>query len=388
MIRTRDSLSCPSDEVAAGRSTPPVRILYTNTWSSCHGGSSTSLLDIVAHLDRRRYEPHVLCPEPGPLPERLEERGVPVTLHSISPFTRGSIGRFLAEIPWYVRFLKGQRIRLVHANTGCWRRSIAVAARWLRIPLVIHVRNPVKDGFHDFAVRSASRIVTNSDAVGLELRAVDGLRPKTMTIYNAVDLAAYADGADCRGELRAMNRPIVGFVGQLVARKGVKTLIAAMRSVLEAVPDSLLVIVGCAPPGLEEYAEQCRQMVADMGLSDHVRFVGYRRDIPDWMRTFDVFVLPTDSEPFGKVIVEAMAAGCPVVATRVGGIPEIITDEGLGSLVPPGDIQATAAAVIGFLTDRQRAEVVGNSARSHVQGHFGMDRMIGSLQQLYEQVLA
>jgi glycosyltransferase involved in cell wall biosynthesis len=106
------------------------------------------------------------------------------------------------------------------------------------------------------------------------------------------------------------------------------------------------------------------------------------------MRTFDVFVLPTDSEPFGKVIVEAMAAGCPVVTTPVGGIPEIITDDTLGTMIAPGDVQATAQAIVAYLTDRQRARRVGRNARQHVQAHFGMDRMIGSLQQLYEQVLA
>ncbi len=161
-----------------------------------------------------------------------------------------------------------------------------------------------------------------------------------------------------------------------------------MRHVVAKVPETLLVVVGCAPPGREAYADECRRMVDEMALENHVQFVGYRRDIPNWMRTFDVFVLPTDSEPFGKVIVEAMAAGCPVVTTPVGGIPEIITDESLGAMINPGDVQATADAIVAYLVDRQRANKVGKQACQHVRSHFGMERMITSLQQLYEQLLS
>jgi len=208
-----------------------------------------------------------------------------------------------------------------------------------------------------------------------------------VTVYNAVDLARYEMDDDHRQELGADGRPIIGFVGQIVPRKGVVTLIEAMPEVLKRFPAALLVIVGCAPPDETEYESSCRAMVERLGLSEHVQFVGYRRDVPAWMRTFDVFVLPTRSEPFGKVVIEAMAASRPVVVTSVGGIPEIVTSPELGSLVPSDDPAITAREIVRYLGDAALRARVGRAAAQSVRERFGLDGMIGRLQQLYDSVL-
>ena len=364
-----------------------LRILYLNGWSSCHGGSSTSLLDIIRSLDRNRFEPQVLCPEPGPLPDRLMEMGIPVTTRKIVAMSKENMVSFVRDMFWHIRFLQLKNIDLVHANTGCWRGSIVVACRWLKIPYLQHVRNPLKNFQSDFSLKLARQIIVNSNDCGKELLNNEKFRDKTITIYNSVDLSLYNDAKDDRrDEINADNRPVIGFVGQLTPRKGTITLIQALPQILKQFPDTLLVIVGRPPENECEYEEECKNLVNDFQLTRNVKFMGFRRDVPAWMRTFDVFALPTRSEPFGKVIIEAMAAGCPVVSTRVGGIPEIITRADLGSLVTPDDPAAIASEIIKFLSDSSRRKKIGNSAQQYVREKFSLKTMINNLSQLYSEV--
>lgn len=362
------------------------RILYFNSWSTAHGGSSTSLLDIVRSLDRRRYAPLVVCPEPGDLPARLAEVDVPVVIHPLSRLNREEAWRFVKEVWWYVRFLRRQGVALVHGNTSASRRSLLQAAHIARVPYVQHVRNGMGRPLESVGCRYASRIIVNSHDAATALRREPTMASKTVTIHNAVDLRPYDESDDRRAELSG-DGPVIGFVGQIVPRKGVQTLIEAFAAVRERYPGARLAIVGCAPPDDTSYEAACRQLVEDKRLEPAVHFVGYRRDIPAWMRSFDVFALPTRAEPFGKVVVEAMAAGCPVVASRVGGIPEIITDPGLGTLIDPDNPQALAGAILEYLDDPERARSAAAAGRAHAREHFGLERMMARLQGMYDDVL-
>ena len=247
---------------------------------------------------------------------------------------------FLSEVPWYARLLRSRGIAVVHGNTWASRRSVVQAAAWCGVPYVQHVRNPVKGARARSGYHVASRIVTNSNAVAAELRADTLFADKTVTIYNAVDLARYDDRDDRRDELGARDRLVIGFVGQIVPRKGVTTLIQALPAVLARFPTAVLAVVGCPPPDETDYERECaggaarsRRACALFGLSS--RYPG--------VDAFVRCIRPADQVgPFGKVVIEAMAAGTPVVATHVGGIPEIVTGPELGSLVPPDDSAAVA----------------------------------------------
>ena len=363
------------------------RVLYFNSWSTAHGGSATSLLDIVRSLDYKRFEPLVVCPAEGELPARLREIDVPVIVHPLSRLNREEAWSFLREVPWYLRLLRQERIALVHGNTSASRRSLLQAAKLARIPYVQHVRNGMKKPAASVGCRYASRIIVNSDDAARSIRAEPALHRKTLTIYNAVDLNAYQATDTHREALGIGKRPVLGFVGQIVPRKGLHVLIEAMALIRDVLPDALLLIVGCAPPDDVAYEHACRTRVADLGISANVCFAGYRRDVPTWMRTFDTFVLPSQAEPFGKVIIEAMAAGCPVVASRVGGIPEIIRDADLGILVEPESPRALADAVTGLLCDAARVSALAEAGRRHVHAHFGLRGMIERLQDLYDAIL-
>lgn len=377
----------PGDGLTPGKE--PRTVLFVNSWSSAHGGSSTSLIDVVTHLDPARYRPVVMCPAEGELPTRLREAGIPVVVRGIHRPIREEVHRFLMEVPRHWQWLRSQRISLVHGNTSASRRSIVQAAVLAAIPYVQHIRNVARNPGANYGYRVAARILCNSDATGAIFREIPALRPKTVTLYNAVDLSRYDEEHDDRRDELGIepSRPVIGFVGQLVPRKGVTTLIAAMADVASSLPEALLVIAGCAPPGETEYEAECRRLASTLQLDGHVRFVGYRRDVPAFMRTFDVFALPTRSEPFGKVVIEAMAAGCPVVASRVGGIPEIITNADLGTLIPPDDPKALSAAILDYLTNPDRHRHVARAGAASVRARFGMGSMLQRLQGVYDEVL-
>ncbi len=366
----------------------PFRVLLANPWSTCHGGTSMVLLEFATQLDRERYEPIVLCPEPGALPDRLRELGIPHLVHSMTGLTKERPLRFIADTLWYCRYLRRERIDLVHLNGPKWRSSVASAAHLTQVPLVVHVHNPLKHGHRNFSLRYAERILPVSNAVGATLYNDPSYRAKTQTLYNGVELERFAtEGDDHRAELKAEDRPVIGFVGQLVPRKGLTTLINAMPKVIQRHPQALLAVVGCAPPGDDRYEQECRSLVEQHRLEQHAKFMGFRRDVERWMRTFDLFVLPTRSEPFGKVIIEAMVSGCAVVASRVGGIPEIIGTPSVGTLIPPDDPEAVAAAITAYLDDPERRHITAQAGNQHARSHFSMEAMISQLESIYAELL-
>ena len=267
----------------------PGKVLYVNSWSSAHGGSSTSLIDVVSNLDPSRYRPIVMCPGEGELPTRLRELDIPVMVRGIHRPTREELHRFLMQVPLHWRWLRAEGIDLVHGNTSASRRSIVQAAASAGIPYIQHVRNVVKNPRSNYGYQVADRIVCNSDATAAVFREEPTLRDRTLTIYNAVDLSQYENERDTRRAEFGIDdsRPVVGFVGQIVPRKGVTTIIEAMASVVARLPHAVLLIVGCAPPDETEYEEECKRLAARLGIEQHVRFAGYRRDVPAFMRTFD-----------------------------------------------------------------------------------------------------
>ncbi|MCA1664871.1 MAG: glycosyltransferase family 4 protein, partial [Myxococcales bacterium] len=190
---------------------------------------------------------------------------------------------------------------------------------------------------------------------------------KLTVIENGIDLSRFAaaDGASLRAELRAdAGRKIVGCVSRLAPEKGIEVLIRAMARVGR---DALLLLGGDGP-GVED----CRALAASLGLGDHVRLLGLRDDVERIYAAADVMVMPSLwDEAFGLVVVEAMAAGRPVVVTRSGAMPELVGD-GRGVIVPKRDEVAMAGAIGRLLDDDSLRARMGQAARAHAAERYGM----------------
>jgi glycosyltransferase involved in cell wall biosynthesis len=202
-------------------------------------------------------------------------------------------------------------------------------------------------------------------------------------IHNGVDLERYDHQGPCctlRDEYDLpAEGPIVGVVARLEPEKGHPTLLEAWRTIAAAVPDATLLVVG---EGSQRAALEA--LAADLGVADRVVFTGRRDDVPAVTAALDVAVLPSYREALGLTVLEAMALSRPVVASNVGGIPEMIEDGVTGLLVPPRDAGALAAAILRLLRDHPLADTLGRAGHDLVHESFCIELMVAAVEQIYD----
>jgi glycosyltransferase involved in cell wall biosynthesis len=239
------------------------------------------------------------------------------------------------------------------------------------------------------AGRWAARVVAVSGAVRDAWTAA-GLSPERVVVVpNGVDLAEgrAAPGAAERRAVRrelgvAEGTPLVATVSVLRPGKGLEVLVAAAPAVLAAHPRARFAVVGDGPARPELEAR-----TAAGGVGEALAWTGFRRDVPALLAAADLFVLPSLDDAFPTAILEAMAAGLPVVATRAGGIPEIVDDGATGLLVPPGDAAALARAVSALLADPAARRALGEAGRRRAGERFSTAAWLGRLQRVYGEAL-
>ncbi len=235
--------------------------------------------------------------------------------------------------------------------------------------------------------RKVFRVVGISHGVSADIaRANWGLpREKVVTIQNGLVYDAFLSGPS-RTEARTMILPGLqerfwfGIVGRLSAVKNHETLLRAFSRVVATHPDALLVVAGSG-----ELETSLKGLTAELGLQEHVSFLGFRRDVPVLLRALDVFLLPSLREGLPLSLLEAMASGLPSVAARVGGIPEVIGAEDLGRLVEPLDLEKLAEAMLELAAlPPERLEAMGSAARKRALEEFSAARMIDGYERLYQ----
>ena len=290
------------------------------------------------------------------------------------------------------RWAKKRKIKLIHQNNGFDLGSLLLS-RILRVPLVAYQRG---EEWNSPAVRWLARgvrhYIANSATTLASLTSLGIRSQRVSLIYPPLDL----------GEFDNRRPPVLsrsGFgldtsalcfaiVGILVPWKGQIVFLKAARRVLDRVPNARAVIVGGAPHDGKSYVDELKSLACDLGIADRVIFTGFRADVPEILKLVDVVVHASISpEPFGRVIVEAMAMRRPVVASRAGGPLEIIEDNRNGFLVPPGDHEALASRIIELLEDRALSARIAEAAYRDVESRFSAEKHAREVQQVYETVL-
>ena len=244
--------------------------------------------------------------------------------------------------------------------------------------------------------RAARRVVHQYIAVSRDLEAWLGetvrVSPERLNqIYNGVDTAKFCPGTSSlplpvssQGETRDV-RCVIGSIGRMAAVKNYPSLVQAFIRLCRQSPapeDLRLVIVGDGPVRAE-----CQALIDAAGLTDQALFPGDRSDTPDWLRSFDVFVLPSLGEGISNTILEAMATGLPVVASRVGGSPELVAEGETGSLFPSGDVDTLTEILSRYAADPARRQREGQAARTRIENRFSWPRAAAAYQAVYEGVL-
>jgi glycosyltransferase involved in cell wall biosynthesis len=365
-----------------------VEILATGT----NGGAQEHVYSLISRLDRSRYDVSVISLSPGSAARKIERLGVPVTVldEHDDAVAVGAVTALLDGIRPDVIHNHMYRAELVGT-----RAAIALRAIGRRRP---HVVSTV----HSSRVRSAEdrevlrlltpemdRLIAVSRSIVRKLaeegRVGDAPAwPPVSLIHNGVDLERYDHQDPCCTLREEYGLPddasIVGIVARLEPEKGHPTLLEAWRLVLREVPSAYLLVVG-EGSRYDALAEQA----AELGVSDHVVFTGRRDDVPAVTAALDVAVLPSYREAQGLTVLEAMALSRPVVASNVGGIPEMIEDGVTGLLVPPHDPTALAGAIVRLLRDHPYADMLARAGHDLVHRQFCVQLMVHAVEDIYDE---
>jgi glycosyltransferase involved in cell wall biosynthesis len=289
------------------------------------------------------------------------------------------------------RFVRHNEIEIVHAHVARDYPLAALAARraGARLVLTRHVLFPLSR-IHKLTLRRTARVIAVSQAVAEGLRARGIFDPdKIVCIPNGIDVDRFVKGreAAARREHSTSKKLRVGMTGHLAPIKGQEEFIRAAAIVCGLRDDVEFIVAGEDKTRSGEHRRGLEKLIDELDLNARVRLIGWVEDVAALLPTFDLFVSPSRSEPFGLSIVEAMAAGVPVIATMSEGAREIIDDKQTGRLVPIGDPGGIAKAIAELLSDREERVRLGENAKREVRERFSLERMVVETEKVYEQAL-
>lgn len=364
------------------------RILYFHQYPDFDTGSPKSLVSMIEGVDRNQFEPVFLAPEPGDLVNELVSRNVGIHFGKVNSVSPKQPLRGLYWIYEKIRFLREKAIKIVHLNEFGWNSDIVFAAWLLGIPVVLHIHNPGQIHRSNLNCVFCKLVLTCSEKNRSQIENLNYIESKCKVLYNQVDIDRIEKGVSIRSELSLADDDIVvGTIAQVCHRKGIDILLKVAGACIAEYPKLKLLVVGPDGKGEENYANEMREIASDARFNNSVIFLGARRDIPDLLASMDIFMLPTRSEPFGIVIIEAMAAGLPVIASQVGGIPEIIGDESIGFIVPSEDAAANTVSLRSVLELSDLGASIGARAKKHVEGRFDSATISRNLNRMYQGLL-
>jgi glycosyltransferase involved in cell wall biosynthesis len=339
------------------------------------GGTQRQMIELLKRIDRRRFRVYPVCFHgDGPWVNRVAELGDPIAHFPIHGFRRPDTARQLFS---FARWCRSKGIAVMHTWEIYSNIFGLPGAALGGVPVRIGSRRglggpPGARLLQRAAYRAAHRIVANSQAAAQQV-AADGVpEGRIIVISNGIDPSIVP-----RIHYSARPRRIA-VVACLRQEKRIDVLIAAAPRVLERHPDAEFLIVGDGP-----CREQLTALARATAVFDRFQFLGHRDDVPAVLAQADLLVLPSQSEAFPNAIIEAMAAGLPVVATHVGGIPELVEEGRTGRLVPPGDANALAGALLDVLDPPARAAEFGRAGRRRIEETYSFDRMVEQFETLY-----
>lgn len=390
--RSRTQRSAPA--ASPGRR---IRVVTVIDILGTHGGAERLAFQIALRLNPDRFE-STLCASRWPLPpgldggaqqarQDLEDAGV----------TFLPLGRRRKADVWVwarlERYLRRERVDVVHAHKFGSNAWATLIARLAGVPVVVahehtwsYEGEPVRRLLdRELIARGADRFIAVSREDRRRMTEIEHIDPRrTLFIPNGVSASAPPSGRDVRAELGiSSDAPVIGTVCVMRPQKALHVLLRAVAELLPRQPALRVLVAGDGPE-----RQRLEQLAGELGVADAVSFLGGRRDVPDILRALDVGVSSSDFEGSPLAVMEYMGAALPVVATTVGGVPDLIESGVHGLLVPRGDHAGLARAIDELLRDPEKRREMGQRARERREREFSIDVLVERLEDLYVELLA
>jgi phosphatidylinositol alpha-1,6-mannosyltransferase len=359
--------------------------VVANRWWT---GTADPALDLACRLRERGHEVAFACIRGDVLEGHVRAAGLPL-VEGLSLERTAPPWRLALDVRRLGRILREQAMDVVHAHQthDHWLAALARTGGVTRLIRTVHHRRAVHGGVAGrWLLRRTDALVAVSEGIAARLRAAGAPGGRLTVVAGAVDVGRFsprADGRRVRAELGLGQAPVVGCVARMAPGRGHEILLRAAALLRDRVPTLRVVLVGRG-----EHAPALEALAGSLGLAETVVFAGYRsEDLPAVLASFDCFVLlGTGSEESCRAALEAMAAGRPVVATRVGALPETVVDGETGWLVD-GEPGAVASRVATLLTDPALASRMGAAGRRRVEALFTPERRAAAVEAVYRSVL-
>lgn len=373
------------------------------------GGSYYSLLFLAAGLNKQLYEPIVVFHSDNALISQFRSAGIdtrifpprrPVVLRwrvarvfaKAANFLKG----FVIEPFRLARMLRSQKFRIVHLNNSVVTNHVwMLAALIARVPCVTHERgiNPTFSARARWLAHRLDMVICISDAVRDNFVRASLGSIRMCTIRNGLDptkLTVTRTGREIREEFgfRPDSR-LVGIVGNLRHWKGQEVFIRAFARVADRCPELAALVIGDTDAANLEYRHGIDRLLAERGLTERVAITGYRSNVADYVNALEVLVhASVKPEPFGRVLLEGMALRKPIIASRDGGVREIVVDRCTGLLFAPGNDSELASRLIELIEDPARATAMGEAGYQRLLDEFSMRKNVAATESVYESLLA
>ena len=381
----------------SGGTYPTLKIAYVLPNIEA-GGAEGHLLSLAILLDRSRFSPFLFTTAGGGSLYESFCSHLPVSVIGDPRHARPKRPKtplvHLQAIRELADAFRALSPDIVHSYLPAANVLGPVAARWAGIPRVVVSKrslpdykkgHPILKRLESWGNRLSDVVMVNSDAVRREIERTERFcEGKIRRIYNGVGPVEAWDRERIESfrarEGLPPRSPVAVCVSNFFEYKGHEDLVKAVARLAGEFPELTCVLIGREAGSLET----TRALAKGLGIPERIRFPGRRTDIPDFLRAADLFVHPSRQEGFSNAILEAMAAGLPVVACDVGGNPEAVVDGGTGRLVPPRDPATLADAMAEILADPGKGRSMGEAGRRRAIERFSLDRMVRDIEEMYE----
>lgn len=367
-----------------------IKVLFIHYTSDIVGGSDKSLFELVSSLDKESIEPIMLLKKNDPMIGHYKEIGLlvyeigfygpPKKLISKRAFL--FLLTFLPSVLAVLNILKKEKPNVIHVNTSLNIQG-GIAAYLSKIPFIWHIREIMGSGTLDSLVKKvvcklATKTVVISNAVKENYNCKN-----TTVVYNGMDLTKY------QNLKKSYNNEniIISCIGRFEEWKGQHILVEAISNLISHHKNIKVQFVGGPASAKPEYLENLKTRVSQLNLNNYIDFLGIRNDVPDILANTDILVVPTStSEPFGRTVIEGMAASCIVIATAAGGPLEIIKDKQTGFLVTPNSVDALSNKLVYVINEFNNLKDIGIKAKEVAKSEYDIKRVASEMENIFKEI--